>query len=77
MKTHFLTIREYNSIPRTGDYLEETAARWLAGRIKAYWRNRGKAVDVQVVPAYASASPTDSESAIFCIRSNMVGGRPA
>lgn len=58
------------------DYGTEWGAATLAGRIRAYWNQRGKYPNVWVERLLLSQSPSANERLNYIVQSDMLGGKP-
>lgn len=64
------------------DHYTKRGAHELAGRIKAFWAGQGKSPHVWAEPIYMTRTRTrdgeqvETTETLWCVKSNMVGGRP-
>ena len=63
---------------QTTDAYSKQGALDLVGRIRAYWAARGKFPHVWIEQVIAPKYRSDRNEnvTIYCVRSNMVGGKP-
>jgi hypothetical protein len=59
------------------DSLTIDGAARLASKIRRYWHEKGRRVDVWIEPLRVKTSEKENPATIYQVRSNMVGGRPA
>lgn len=60
----------------TIDYLDKDGAEMLARKVRQFWAKRDEYPIVTVSPVYLSQSPEAAERPIWCVRSNLVAGKP-
>lgn len=76
MTKHHQPIFEGKPLDPTQNYLDESGAYILAGRIRNYWIARGFYPNVWVHKVTSSQSPTAGDAVVFAVKSDMLHGRP-